>query len=373
MDVGRVLKDGWNLFVKDIGPIIVAALIPWVVMFVVGLVGWFVIFVPIAITSSSHNNTASGIGAAVVAIVFAVIFLVIAAVTIPFYMAIIKIVLRRVREGRQAQMGDITACFDQFGALLVAAIVVGILVGIGFVLFVIPGIYLLTIWIFVFPIIVDKRVGLGEAMRQSRALVSGAGFWMVLLNLVVVGIIAGLVSQVPVAGILAVAWELTAVTAMYLLATGEGALLPSAFPSPSSMWQGGGQAGVPYGAPYGPPPGAPYGPPPGARYGPGADPQPYGTGYGPPAGQFGPAAQSPPWVTGATAPQAWPQAAPPPAQAPPIAPDATPPAAASSESDAAPPAAVPPASPPEAAGQSPTSLPAPQTQPEGPEIGRAHV
>jgi hypothetical protein len=357
MDVGRVLKDGWSLFVKDIGPIIVAALVPWLVLFVVGLIGWLVVFLPIVVTS--NDNNVSGVGAAIGALVFGVILIVAAAVTIPFYMAIIKMVLRRVREGRPAQMGDITACFDQFGTLLVAAIVVGILVAIGFLLFIIPGVYLLTIWVFVFPLIVDRRMGLGEAMRQSRAMVNGVGFWMVFLNLLVIGVIVALVSNIPVAGILAVAWELTAVTAMYLIAAGEGALLPSAFAGPSAVWQGG-QTGAPYAAPYGPPPGAPYGP--------GGDPQPYGAGYGPPAGGYGPPPQAPPpWMANPAGPPPWASPAPPP-QAPPAPEAASPAPPAPEAAPPAPPTAEAPPAQPEP--QSPTAgapePPEPPTPPEPP-------
>ena len=371
MDVGKVLKNGWDLFVKDIGPLIVAALVPGVVMFIGIIIAYVAFLIPVLTTSNDGEASTGAVVGGSIAVAIVVIVAIV--LTIPFYGAIVRMVLRRVREGRPAQYGDIWSCWDQWFSLVVAIVVVGLLVGLGFVFFIVPGVILATMWVFVLPIIVDRRVGLGEAMGMSWELVKRVGFWTVLLNLVVVAVIAALVSQVPLAGLLVGAWELAAVTAMYLMATGEERLLPSSFPGPASAWQGGEppQYG-PYGpyAPYGPPGGqgfVPYGPPPAGAppAGPPAgggppyvDPQPYAANYGPPP--WAGAAQPPAWTPppGQGQPAGWapaPGTVPPALGATPPAPGTAPPA-----SGAQPP--VPDATSPQVR-QPPSAPPAPSAAP----------
>ncbi len=46
----------------------------------------------------------------------------------------------------------------------------GLLIGIGFVFLIIPGLILMTIWAYALVWIADKRSGLGDAMSGSTAL-----------------------------------------------------------------------------------------------------------------------------------------------------------------------------------------------------------
>jgi uncharacterized membrane protein len=64
------------------------------------------------------------------------------------------------------------------GSLLLVAIVAGVLILIGFVLIIVPGLVLLTIWSVAVPVVVLERPpGLG-ALGRSRELVRGNG-WQV--------------------------------------------------------------------------------------------------------------------------------------------------------------------------------------------------
>ena len=269
MDVGRVLKDSWVIFAKDWAALIVGALIT----FVLGAVTLGILAVPLSA-------------------------------------GLYLMLLRRVREGRKAEVGDVFGCFDRLGAYLVAyllllalGLVVAAIVlppflllvlghsgarGLGFVLLglallgvAVVGAYLLTIWVYWTILMVDRRRSVIEALKESREIVTRSGFWMTLLVIVVVGIIVGAVNSAVstvtfgIGGILAfllTPWQCAAYAAMYFQAVGEGALLPSAIPGPTSVWQGGPAAyggpggpypfgGAPVAGPYGPPPGYP--PPPG--------------------------------------------------------------------------------------------------------------
>jgi len=62
------------------------------------------------------------------------------------------------------------------GSLILVAVVAGILILIGFILIVVPGVILLTLWSVAVPVVVIERPpGLG-ALRRSRELVRGNGW-----------------------------------------------------------------------------------------------------------------------------------------------------------------------------------------------------
>jgi MFS family permease len=387
MDIGRILKDSWTIFVRDWGALVVASLITLV------------------------------LGGLTLGILY-----------VPLMAGLYLMILRRVREGRPAQVGDVFGCFDRLGAyvvayllflafgLVVAAVVLPpfllLVVGhsgaraLGWILFLLAGcavvavgVYLLTVWVYWTLLMVDRRRSVVEALKESRAIVTKSGFWMTLLVIVVVGVVVSVVingiSAVTfgIGGILAfvaVPWQLAAYTAMYFQATGESGLLPSAFPGPSAGWQGGPTA---YGGPGGPyppagyPPVGPYGPPPGYAAPPPGYAAPAGPppGYGPPAGSPTPQAQ--PWMSAPTAAPPWVQApawgqtptqAPPPSTPPqsgPAAPGAAEPAGHGSPETAVPPEAAAPApdSNDPAAGDAPSQAspdtptrPRPPTPPQPP-------
>jgi hypothetical protein len=87
--------------------------------------------------------------------------------------------------------------------LVVAGILAGIAIAIGLVLLIVPGLYLLTIWAVLAPVIVIERRDVMEAFGRSRELVRGNG-WQVfgvivvlfLLQLVVTGAIQAIANSV---------------------------------------------------------------------------------------------------------------------------------------------------------------------------------
>ncbi|MBV9278575.1 MAG: hypothetical protein JOZ41_00695 [Chloroflexi bacterium] len=83
--------------------------------------------------------------------------------------------------------------------LVVANIIVGISVAIGFVLLVIPGIFLLVRLAFVSPAIVLERQGIGGALSRSWELVAGSwwrAFGIGLLVFVIAGVGEGLLGAI---------------------------------------------------------------------------------------------------------------------------------------------------------------------------------
>jgi hypothetical protein len=96
-----------------------------------------------------------------------------------------------VQDGRRdSSVGDLMrSALPVLGPLLGAGILAGLGIGAGFVLLVVPGLYLATIWAVIAPAIVVERRGVFDAFGRSRQLVKGNG-WPVLRTIVIAYLIA---------------------------------------------------------------------------------------------------------------------------------------------------------------------------------------
>jgi hypothetical protein len=74
------------------------------------------------------------------------------------------------------------------GAVIVASLLAGIAIVIGLALIIAPGLYLITIWAVIVPVIVIERSGALASFGRSRELVRGRG-WHVFGTLVLVYVI----------------------------------------------------------------------------------------------------------------------------------------------------------------------------------------
>ena len=92
-----------------------------------------------------------------------------------------------VRDGRvDLSFGEtLQAARPAVGRVAVASILAGLAIGIGLVLLIAPGLYLLTIWCLIVPVIVLEGAGTTAAFSRSRELVRGFG-WQVFGTLVLV-------------------------------------------------------------------------------------------------------------------------------------------------------------------------------------------
>jgi hypothetical protein len=104
-----------------------------------------------------------------------------------------------IRAAAQATVGDPVDVnesyrfgFAHFGGVLGASILVGIVVAIGIILLVIPGIIFATMLAVTIPVLVIERKGVTASMSRSWELVKGH-FWHVLGTIVVAALIAGFV------------------------------------------------------------------------------------------------------------------------------------------------------------------------------------
>ena len=82
----------------------------------------------------------------------------------------------------------VRAATPYLGAVALASILAGIAIVIGLALVIVPGLYLITIWAVIVPVIVIERSGAIAAFGRSRELVRGRG-WHVFATLVLVYVI----------------------------------------------------------------------------------------------------------------------------------------------------------------------------------------
>jgi uncharacterized membrane protein len=116
------------------------------------------------------------------------------------------LVSAKLLQGHAPQFSDFFLGFRFFFPLLLTALVGALLTTIGFLLLIIPGIYLLVCYIFAYSLVVDRRLDFWAAMELSRSTVNPIwfgmfGFLLLLMLINLAGIVAlgiGLLVTIPV-------------------------------------------------------------------------------------------------------------------------------------------------------------------------------
>ncbi len=125
--------------------------------------------------------------------VLALVGLVIALAATTLFTGMIVELVADVQDGRRdATVGQLLgAVTPVFGKLILVGVVAGVAIAVGFVLIIVPGLILITIWSVAAPVVVIERPPGLQALKRSRELVRGNG-WQVF------GVIAVLVIGVAV-------------------------------------------------------------------------------------------------------------------------------------------------------------------------------
>lgn len=171
IDPGAIVGRAFRIYQEHAAPLIAAALI---------------IFLIEAVASYVFDSGALVIVASLIGLV-----------AHTFYQGVVVKLVDDVRDGTlDSSVGGLfSSVAPVVGMLLLVAILAGIALTIGFVLLIIPGLFLMTIWAVVAPAVVIEQRGL-DAFGRSQALVKGNGWGVfgviviVFLLTVVVGIVA---------------------------------------------------------------------------------------------------------------------------------------------------------------------------------------
>ena len=175
IDIGSAISRGWALVMANLPVLAGATLLAWAIGVGLG-------FVPII-------GWVAGVLAGSI-----------------LHGGVLYMFVRRIR-GEDVQLGNM---FDGFNIaplpLLLAGLLVGVLTALGFILCIAPGVYLAVGYLFVLPLVIDKKLDFWPAMEVSRQVVhkhwwSMFLFAIVLLLIVCLGVLAcgfGLILAVPV-------------------------------------------------------------------------------------------------------------------------------------------------------------------------------
>jgi len=124
----------------------------------------------------------------------------------PLSVGIFYVIFNKMH-GNPINIGDISKGFNFFVAAVLADILITVFVSVGFFLLIIPGIVISALYMFTFPLILEKNMDFWEAMETSRKVVTKnifelSVFMLVLYIFMVIGVLlffVGFLVALPVA------------------------------------------------------------------------------------------------------------------------------------------------------------------------------
>jgi hypothetical protein len=182
--VGAVLKEASILTRGAKGAIWGGLIVMYLVVFVLAAGGYFLI----EIFGASPDTQMVGLGGNAVLELANTIF------SILFTAGLMNIGVRRVA-GKDFSWKTTFSGFAKFGKVVIAGLLMTIMLGIGFLLLVLPGIYLLVGYSLALPLILDRNYGVWEAMEGSRKAIHKK--WWKVFGLYLIMYLIFLVSLIP--------------------------------------------------------------------------------------------------------------------------------------------------------------------------------
>jgi hypothetical protein len=184
VEIGSVLGQAWDLYKRFLGRFFLTALMVFAILDLLSALA----------EKAAGDGWASGV-------IWGLIAFTIGIVGYFWVQAALVETVRDVRDGRADR--SIAETYRAVQSRLPAAILSGILaaigIGIGLILLIVPGLYLLTIWSMLVPVIVLEGRSTGEAFSRSQEIVRGNGwsvFGLILITFLGAGIAEGLIGAV---------------------------------------------------------------------------------------------------------------------------------------------------------------------------------
>lgn len=189
ISIGDAIRFGWDVFKSNAGFLIAIVLIAGVIS---------------AITSSLQTSGTRGGAGASALLIGLLVFAINAFVAV----ALINVSLKFV-DNRRADFADLTSVYPLFFPYAISSILYSLIVTLGLIFFIIPGIILAIRYQFFGYYIVDKKAGIIDSLKLSWNNTKGVTGSLFLLDLALIGIVilgaialgVGLLVAIPVAGI----------------------------------------------------------------------------------------------------------------------------------------------------------------------------
>jgi len=174
-DISQVLSGAWNVFQRNWAPLCVGILIIGLIV----AVPMMVVYFGVMIVAIAGSEAASGggdpdgavMGLAMLGSVFVMMVLVFL-ITPLFTGRLLRMGLTAVRGGTPA-IGDIFKGEMRYGSMLALVVLQTMLIGIGYVFFIVPGVILAIGTYFAAFLVMDQRMGAVDAMKASWQLTTG--------------------------------------------------------------------------------------------------------------------------------------------------------------------------------------------------------
>lgn len=181
MSIGAVLDEAWTLYTKF-----------FTRFFVLALVVFAIVNLAFALFALALENSDGG-----QAVLLGVVALATAIVGQYWLQGAVVFAVQDALDGTfDSGTREIFSRVAPFlGSLVVAGVLAGLGIGIGLILVIVPGLFLLTIWSMLAPVIVLEGASVGEAFGRSRALVRGHG-WRVFGLILVTAVLTGIAGSI---------------------------------------------------------------------------------------------------------------------------------------------------------------------------------
>jgi hypothetical protein len=166
LDIGDCISRSWELVKANFWPIIGVSFLVMLAMCIVNQLLGLLSGPATRAMLLERRVTLSGV----------LIILGVSVLSMPVYTlsmgGLFKYYLKLIR-GEEARISDAFSGFSIVpGQLILVGLVSGLLSWIGYLLCILPGIYLNVAWIFSVPLMIDREMGFWEAMELSRTMVS---------------------------------------------------------------------------------------------------------------------------------------------------------------------------------------------------------
>lgn len=175
----EVIGEAWQLFQKQMGVWIAAELI-----FVLIMVGCEILSF-----SGGMFSAMLGKGGGGLLMLFELVLMFVMMVVEWFFMAgLMRLAIKQVR-GETIEFKDMFAVLDVLPTIIGAAILVGLASLAGYLCLIIPGLIIASLLVLTYPLIIDQRLGVTEAMSRSWNALKGE-WLMATLFVFVIGLLA---------------------------------------------------------------------------------------------------------------------------------------------------------------------------------------